>query len=393
MKIKSQSDGKCLNCGANLQDDDQFCPRCGQKVDRNDLRIGAVLSEFFENYLSLDSRLGRTLVPFFFKPGYLSERFVNGVRRNYANPFRLYIFTSIFFFFCLNANIDPDQVSRPIVNVSEDQLSHFTDLNKEEREELEKKLSSKEITALNQSDKETFKEALLAQKTLNRKRILKSLNDSLADILTINRDSLIQESNAGISFNASSDDQNFNIDFDLEEIEPYMDDPAYTDEMLYDSLRQGKEVSTFDEIIAKRMIKVQRAEKGEVSRQILGNLSLAMFILLPLFAFFMKLFYWRRNKFYVAHLIQAVYLQSFAFLLFGLAFMMRWLDLVDKAGMINLFKIAALIFAVYFIASFRRIYRQNWFKLLVKSFLLFGTYIILSVVVLLVEILVSFLFF
>lgn len=89
---------ECLNCKNPVSEGDRFCRNCGQEVDKNNLRLGVLIQKFFENYVSLDTRFGRSILPFFFKPGILTLEFVRGARKQYANPFRLYIITSIFFF-------------------------------------------------------------------------------------------------------------------------------------------------------------------------------------------------------------------------------------------------------------------------------------------------------
>jgi hypothetical protein len=391
VKIKKESDGNCLNCQANLQVDDQFCPRCGQKVDRNDLRLKVVISEFFENYLSFDSRLGRTLIPFFFKPGFLSEQFINGVRRNYANPFRLYIFSSLFFFFCLNGNLNKNEDWGNVIDVSGMSIRSFDDVPKPVFKEMEPKLSDKIIESLNQTETRSFKKALFQQKGIYQKQILAALPDSIIQKLQINKDSILKE--RSVEFNLAEDQNELSIDFDLQKIRPYLQDPQYTNEMLYDSLAMGKNVDFWEEVMLRRMIRLERANDKEVSRFILSNLSLAMFVLVPLFALLLKLFYFRRNKFYVAHLIHTIYLQSFAFVLFGVIAFLRWFEWIGEDLFSLLLKICALLFAVYFIASFKRIYQQSWFKLLTKSLLLMMGYLLLSVLVLLAEIVVSFLLF
>lgn len=392
MKVKKELDGICLNCKGNLQVDDQFCPRCGQKVDRNDLSLRGVFSEFFENYLSLDSRLGRTLIPFFFRPGYLTSQFINGVRRSYANPFRLYIFSSLFFFFCLNAIIKKDNISQqPIIKTGKTTLKKYPDLTDKEVEKLNKTLKSSLIGDLNSDTLTTFSEALKAQKIGNQQKIVKLLADSTRQKLQINADSILKIDNSGIKI--STENEGFNADFDLEDIEEYRFDETYTDQMLYDSLTKGEKVSMFEEMFTKKIIRVFRSDQASLSRQIFGNLSLAMFVLIPIYAFFLMLFYYRKNKYYVAHLIHTIYLQSFAFFIFGMALFFNWLFDLQRDSLIVILKALTLIFGVYFVASFRIIYKQGWFKLLLKSFLLILTYFFLGSLVFLGEVIVSFLLF
>ena len=100
----------CDNCGAEKQG--HYCAVCGQS-DRNYRRnalhlVGQALSETFE----LDSRLLKTLPKLLIRPGFLSVEFSRNRRANYLSPLRLYLFTSLAFFFVLSVSIDfPDMAS------------------------------------------------------------------------------------------------------------------------------------------------------------------------------------------------------------------------------------------------------------------------------------------
>ena len=96
----------CFNCKEKLTSNDSYCFNCGQRVDDNNLTLKAVFHEFIENYLSLDTKIGRTILPFLFQPGELVSEFIKGKRVNFVNPFRFYLFISIFFFFVLGMLVD-----------------------------------------------------------------------------------------------------------------------------------------------------------------------------------------------------------------------------------------------------------------------------------------------
>src|SRR5512136_606847 len=86
----------CLNCGSTQVD--AFCARCGQRnvdvrIPARDLALDAV-----EDGLSLDSRVARTVVPFLFRPGFLTVEWTGGRRARFSSPLRLYLLTSFVFF-------------------------------------------------------------------------------------------------------------------------------------------------------------------------------------------------------------------------------------------------------------------------------------------------------
>ena len=76
-----------------------FCPHCGQENNDHRVSFGTFIGDFFSNYFSFDTRIGRSVQPFFLRPGYLTNQFNEGKRMRYVHPLRLYLVVSIFFFF------------------------------------------------------------------------------------------------------------------------------------------------------------------------------------------------------------------------------------------------------------------------------------------------------
>ena len=58
-----------------------------------------LVKDFFDNIFSLDSRLFQTLKFLIIRPGFLTNAYWSGKRITYLPPFRLYLLTSILFFF------------------------------------------------------------------------------------------------------------------------------------------------------------------------------------------------------------------------------------------------------------------------------------------------------
>jgi hypothetical protein len=98
---------QCDNCHASLEGD--FCHQCGQEKKSYIRNVSGVVTEFFGEFSNWDTRVWRTLVPLWFRPGYLSRRYVQGHRVPYVPPLRLYLFTSIIAFLLL-AKLVPEQV-------------------------------------------------------------------------------------------------------------------------------------------------------------------------------------------------------------------------------------------------------------------------------------------
>ncbi|MDX1678741.1 DUF3667 domain-containing protein [Arsukibacterium sp.] len=96
----------CDNCHSPLYGD--FCHQCGQEKKSYIRNVGGVITEFFGEFSNWDTRVWQTLFPLWFRPGFLSRRYVAGHRVPYVPPLRLYLFTSIIAFL-IYAQLLPEQ--------------------------------------------------------------------------------------------------------------------------------------------------------------------------------------------------------------------------------------------------------------------------------------------
>ena len=53
--------------------------------------------------IDIDSRIFRSILPFLFRPGFLTREYLAGKRKSYMSPFRLYLLLSVIFFFLAQA--------------------------------------------------------------------------------------------------------------------------------------------------------------------------------------------------------------------------------------------------------------------------------------------------
>ena len=87
---------KCKNCGNSLIG--EYCDICGQK-DVDLLEFKKLLNDFFDHHFDWDCRLFRTLKHLITNPGFLTTQYWNGKRVKYVPPFKLYLITSLLYFF------------------------------------------------------------------------------------------------------------------------------------------------------------------------------------------------------------------------------------------------------------------------------------------------------
>ena len=94
----------CSNCGALLLG--PHCHACGQSRDGMIRRFSSVLSDFLNTVFALDSRLVRTLLPLYLRPGYLTAEYMRGRRIRYVGPVQLFVFLCLTAFFALKIASD-----------------------------------------------------------------------------------------------------------------------------------------------------------------------------------------------------------------------------------------------------------------------------------------------
>ena len=86
----------CDNCAAPLSG--PYCADCGQRAAGRVVPLRQVIKEFLETLFELDLRILHTLPTFFLRPGRLTTEYVQGRRRRYIRPLRLYLFSSFLLF-------------------------------------------------------------------------------------------------------------------------------------------------------------------------------------------------------------------------------------------------------------------------------------------------------
>lgn len=127
---------RCRNDGTELTGD--YCHTCGQSADEPRRAVMGLVQDFFVDTLAIDGKLFRTVGLLLWKPGALARRYLDGKRVRYSPPFRLYLFTTVFFFFAVFAQF---QLPAPgAEEASADIAKSLGDLSEEEAAEARKEL-------------------------------------------------------------------------------------------------------------------------------------------------------------------------------------------------------------------------------------------------------------
>ena len=374
---KSHQKRSCFNCDKEIRSEPIYCPNCGQKVDNNNLSLKAVLTEFYENYLSFDTRLGRSVVPFLFQPGTLTKRFIKGKRVSFVNPFRFYLIVSIFFFFTLGLLVEKQlNVSTKGVFEVGTSAKDGSQLDRESFNELAQVLDSVEME--NEELSQEVLDSLLKEKGLDQ--VIKVEKDKSKTSSTANT-KLFTERKQGYGFNLNV--SKFKV------IDKYKFDEGYSDRQLLDSLGADVDsLSDFKQLMALQAMKLYRSDKKIVMRFILGNLSFALLFLIPLLALLFNLFFYKSRMLFVEHLIHSVHLHTFTLFVYALSFL-----LIYYLSWSQLLWGAFLISAIYLIVSVFKIYKRKVISSLIRIIGVGFSYYVIWVIVLGLSVSVSFLVF
>lgn len=100
LEAEGLDSAKCPNCGAILIG--RYCAVCGQERDTHRRSLKILMHDFLEDIASLDSRVLRTAKALFAQPGELPSAFREGRTQRYVPAVRLYFFVSLVFFLILS---------------------------------------------------------------------------------------------------------------------------------------------------------------------------------------------------------------------------------------------------------------------------------------------------
>ena len=339
---------RCMNCGTDLNG--PFCHYCGQP-DKNLMRFFPVLMrELLEDFLDFDSRFVRTIKPLLFRPGRLTRDYLDGRRFRYVPPLRLYIFSSIAFFF-LMATLASDSLQ--IGSGVGDNTVVGIHLGDEEQEKL--------LGKLEQIDPQAAEE----------------VSQALAEAEDADDD---QEDEDSFNFNGEDWDRETNP-----LIIPLLPDwiNEWVNKEIEESPQKGREIEENPNLMIDKMFEL---------------LPAAMFVLLPVVALLLKFWYLFAKKYYVEHLIFSLHSHSFLFVVIMILMLAGtladWREPMEDGPLTmanTLFKVLVGIWIpVYMLLSLKRVYQQGWGLTLAKSACISISYFVLLILTLATAALMSF---
>lgn len=344
----------CNNCNTDLKETDQFCSSCGQKNTTGKISVKLLIYEFFANHLHLDSKLPKTLFVLFFKPGKLTTSYFKGKHITFIRPLRLFAVSAIIFFTLVAFSINK-------------QLEHFR-LYEQKHDE---------ILALEMTDSlyQQVLDSVSSVKKQTNKAIYPILDSAFAPMI-IDIDSLLNDTINYVYLNIGP--------LKSEQV-PITREDFFT--LTEDEIVQKYQPKGFwNTFVLKQNLRIIRNTKG-FSRQAMGNISWMLFLMVPVFALLLKLFYIRRKIYYVEHLIFTFHTHSFIFLLFALNAFLNNFMLENTQNIFNL--ISIILAWVYLFIAMKHVYKQGFIKTFFKMLLLFFGYFFIVISFLALTLLVS----
>ncbi len=352
----SQPTETCMNCERDFEEGFEFCPHCGQSA-KDDLTIKVLFYNTISNYFSFDARFLKSFLPLLFRPGYLAKRFVEGKRLLYLHPAQLYLFISVVFFFLFSFN-----ARKQVQSLDESLAEAFN----------QEKTVDSALTAF-QRDSIKFDKVEVKRKTDSiAKAIAKNAlleTSRFTDMTEAQVDSIVNNP----KFKTNTNGLNFGFDEKEEEIDSLIAINA-PDVEIYKLFGMTDDAGYFQKKLFSQALKFYKSRKGGgILQAFYDTIPIAMFFLLPIFAFILKILFFRRGH-YAHHLVFSFYYFSFLFTVFSI---LVGIDLIWPSfpGWIIGLIILSTIF--YLFLALMKFYRQHWFWSFFKtgviafSFLLF----------------------
>jgi hypothetical protein len=294
----SETDVKCPNC--SHQKVARYCAYCGQNHRDYRRSLPPMVVELLREAFELDGRILQSLKLLFFQPGQLSIEFSHNRRASHVSPVRLYLFASILFFFTLSQVTG----SATVVDISVDDISVD---GVEAVVTAEDDANVEQLLLLLEPSQAAKARRLLEQGDVARNWALRGLAAAAQE-----------------------------------------------------RIDAGAEIGDTERFFYGQFIEVIDDPQDFLDRTV-ENAPISMFFLLPLYALLLKLVYVRQHKYYVEHLVYALHLHTFNFLVLTVQILLPEGGLWDNAA-------PALFigFFVYYFMSLRRFYEQGFGITLVK---------------------------
>ena len=316
---------QCKNCDKQFENSFDYCPYCGQeKADK--LTFGVLFSNTISNYFSIDARFFKSFIPLLIKPGVLARKFVDGKRLTYLHPAQFYLFISVVFFFLFSFSVRQTD-------------NQFNQMLKEG--------FSKDATLDSlQEVKETIQPNI--EGVVTNLDSLSGIPSEELEELKMVIDSVEQGPEVG-------------FDFDRNLLDSLIANNAPHEEKLK-AMGMDDDAGFLTQRFFEQMLKFYEQQGDGIIQAFYDTIPIAMFLMLPLFAFLLKIFYWKRGIF-AHHMVFSFYFFTFLFTAFSILLILsNWVKLPWWLDMLII-----VSYLIYLAIALRNFYKSSWPGAVVKS--------------------------
>ena len=345
----------CPNCDNEQFPKTNFCHHCGQKHTDIKRPFWSFFKEFLDTNFNFDSKILRTIVPFLFRPGYLTRLYVEGKRTTHFPPLRIYLFVMVFFFVGMGVILKKIKEEKLDEGMKKKALfikmdSVYNDVNA--------KFDKKPTIFQNQEQKDTVKKMVLDAIDNHREKKFK-------------KDTNFYKKGSNINIIGKK----FNItDVEMATLTPEQ------------VIKKRKVTDFWEKLVITQIMKAGQNPADGISDFLTSKLWWLNLLMIPVAAFILKLLYIRRKRFYAEHLIFTFHLSAFLFLMIIPLFFTATVD-SDFAEVVNIFVLVAGI--LYTTLAMKNVYQQSWrktiFKMLIFNFLYLIVYLFMATLAIIIS--------
>jgi hypothetical protein len=370
----------CSNCGAKLAG--LYCHQCGQSSKSMIKFFGEVVKELLDDSIGYDSRIKHSIMPLLCKPGRITLDYINGKRFYYVLPFRLYLITSLILILLVKGAANTDELKfDDIVTVNGDQAAS-QELQQEIDQEVNNELNeiNKALNQARQNNKENAVKKTPTPPTTDEK---KQANGNPLDDAEQNLD--VKESNQAVD----------DVD-SLSQSESITEEDSDKLNLKWNSeTKQLEGIENLEEswfktflVVINPKIKTLKADPQPLIDAFFEALPYMMFIILPIFAIFLKLFYAFSKRYYIEHLVFLLHNHAFIYMVMMLEIITEFFaeklygfdNGLASSIATGLDWFGTLLFywmIVYVFLAMKRFYRQGWAVTIFKTLVLGLVYCIM----------------
>lgn len=323
---------QCLNCEQPLAEGAKYCYGCGQKVTDGRVTMKELFREFLDSVFNIDTKFFRTLGNLFI-PGKLTVEYFSGKHKSFLQPIRLFLIVTILLIASISYLLRDNHINPGSIQYKWQEQQHIHEMLLAADTIREQTAEKFEMPIAKQAIDSFYQNILVYDK---------NYTDTIKMPFTF----------AGKQMSFARTDYNQLSDNEL--IEKYFPNQ-----------------SLFVRLMRKQEIRLLKSNENIITF-LLDKITWLVFIMLPMFALILKLLYFRRDFYYVEHLIFSVHVHTFLFIW---AILIVWVDdFLPEA----IEATSTLLLPVYIVIAMRRFYQQSWWKTIAKFLLAnFGYWLIL----------------